>query len=319
MRLNWERIELSTFTFEPSKWLHFRDVQAIEKVRKIKRKDIEKHSNPDYRIRVVGNADLGWIWVTDMFYRIQAAAQAGEPCVLILPNPAHDYRNLAALINRFEVNCQNLHIFAMDEFADQDGNTAPEDGPQGFMHQLKKYLYFEIDEKLRPAEEQIHAPQTKIIDDYGKMLTDLGGADACYSGPGWTGHLAFIEPDAEFATDDIDEFLQMGSRIVTLSPFTVAQNSLHGSFGMSGDMAAVPPRAATIGPAQVRQAKYRMDMNAIGTAGTFVAWQRIATRLACHGPVTPKVPSSILQTMKTDVFITENIAADIEPIWDQGY
>jgi len=24
------------------------------------------------------------------------------------------------------------------------------------------------------------------------MITDLGGADICYSGPGWTGHLAFI-------------------------------------------------------------------------------------------------------------------------------
>jgi len=28
------------------------------------------------------------------------------------------------------------------------------------------------------------------------MIDDLGGADICYSVPGRTGHLAFIEPDA---------------------------------------------------------------------------------------------------------------------------
>ncbi|GAJ16275.1 unnamed protein product, partial [marine sediment metagenome] len=58
-------------------------------------------------------------------------------------------------------------------------------------------------------------------------IEDLGGADACYSGPGWTGHLAFIEPDAPEFEGSLEEWKKMGPRIVTLSPFTIAQNSLH--------------------------------------------------------------------------------------------
>ena len=187
------------------------------------------------------------------------------------------------------------------------------------MHALKKHLYFQIDPDLRPPETQFKAPQTAIIKDYGRMIADLGNADACYSGSGWAGHIAFIDPDTPEFAGSLEEFKRMGPRIVTLHPLTIAQNSLHGSFGMSGDLAAVPPRAATIGPAEVLAAKYRMDNNGLTTAGTFVSWQRLTTRLVAHGPVTPQVPASILQTVPTDFYITETIAHDIEPIWDQEY
>ena len=111
----------------------------------------------------------------------------------------------------------------------------------------------------------------------------------------------------------------MGARIVTLSPFTLAQNSLHGSFGMSGDIAAVPPKAATIGPAEVVASKNRMDMNGLTIHGTAATWQRMITRLVAHGPVTPLLPTSIHQTLRTDFYITETIARNIEPDWDKGY
>ena len=108
-----------------------------------------------------------------------------------------------------------------------------------------------IDSGLRPPDAQVVGFTTANVKDYAKSIEDAGGADICYSGPGWTGHLAFIEPDAPEFAGPLDEWRRMGPRIVTLSPFTFAQNSLHGSFGMSGDLAAVPPKAATIGPAQV--------------------------------------------------------------------
>jgi len=43
------------------------------------------------------------------------------------------------------------------------------------------------------------------------------------------------------------------------------------------------------------------------------------TRLVLHGPVTPRVPTSILQTLDTDVWVTESAAADVIPRWDKGY
>lgn len=310
---------MKEFDYSPSQWVPFRDKKVLEKVRKIKREDIEKHPNPEFKIKVVKDDEVEFIFVTDMFFRIKKAADEGKRAVLILPNPNHGYIKLAHLINKFRVNCKHLYTFNMDEYADEDGNIAPESYPQGFLRSMKNYLYKNIDEDLRPPEEQIMGPTTENINDYGKMIADMGGADACYSGPGWTGHLAFIEPDAPEFEAGLEEWKKMGPRIVTLSPFTIAQNSLHGSFGMSGDLALVPPKAATIGPAEVIGSKYRLDMHALTTAGTMVSWQRLMTRLVLHGPVTPKIPESILQTLATDVIVSETAAKNIDPVWDKGY
>ena len=268
---------------------------------------------------MVKDDEVEFIFVTDMFFRIKKAADEEKRVVLILPNPNHGYIKLAHLINKFKVNCKHLYTFNMDEYADEDGNIAPESYPQGFLRSMKNYFYKNIDEDLRPPEGHIMGPTTENINDYGKMIADMGGADACYSGPGWTGHLAFIEPDAPEFEASLEEWKKMGPRIVTLSPFTIAQNSLHGSFGMSGDLALVPPKAATIGPAEVIGSKYRLDMHALTTAGTMVSWQRLMTRLVLHGPVTPKIPESILQTLTTDVIVSETAAQNIEPAWDKGY
>lgn len=311
---------MGSFNYSPSQWVPYRNKEVIERVRKIKREDITKHNNPDYKIRVVGDDEIEFIWITDMFYRIKKAADEGRRLVLIVPNPVQCYRKVAYLINKFRVNCKNLWTFNMDEYADEDGNIAPESFPQGFMRAFKNYFYYQIDKDLRPPENQIIGFTNKNIKDYGKMIEDLGGADACYSGPGWTGHLAFIEPDApEFQASSLEEWKEMGPRIVTLSPFTIAQNSLHGSFGMSGDLAMVPPKAATIGPKQVIEAKYRMDMHFLTVGSTNISWQRFITRLCLHGEVTPLVPTSILQILKTDVYVSETIAQDIEPDWEKGY
>jgi len=43
------------------------------------------------------------------------------------------------------------------------------------------------------------------------------------------------------------------------------------------------------------------------------------TRLVLHGPVTPRLPASILQTLRTDVWVSESAARDIEPRSDIGY
>jgi glucosamine-6-phosphate deaminase len=310
---------MSVFVYEPSKWVPFRDREVLERIRKIKKEDIARHPNPEFKIKVVRDPDIEFLWISDLFFRIKESAERNRRIVLILPNPAFSYRKVAHLINRFRVTCSHLFVFIMDEYADQEGRIAPETWPQGLMHQFKKYFLHEIDPELRPPEAQICGPTTRNIASYGKMIAHLGGADACYSGPGWTGHLAFIEPDAPEFEADFEEWKKMGPRIVTLSPFTLAQNSLHGSFGRSGDLAILPPKAASIGPAEVIAAKYRMDMNALTVAGTSVSWQRLMTRLVAHGPVTPRIPSSLLQTLPTDFLIAESIAEDIRPDWGMGY
>jgi len=310
---------MSNFSYQPSKCVPFQDVAAIERCRRITRAQITQHRNPDLHIQVLPDAEIEMRWIFDIFYRIKTAMDAGERLVVITPNPWPMYKMVAMMINRFRVNCKNLWTFNMDEYANQDGMTAPEDWPYGFMYAFKRFFWSEIDADLRPPESQVHGPMTKNIDHYGQMIADMGGADICYSGPGWTGHLAFIEPDAPEFDLPLDQWRKTHAKICTLSPFTIAQNSLHGSFGASGDLAAVPPKAATIGPAEVIGAKNRIDLHAISVGGSPISWQRLTTRLCLHGPVTPRLPQSIMQELKADVWISESAARDIEPTWAIGY
>jgi len=310
---------MAEFRYAPSQYVPFRDVEAIARCRAIKREDIEKHPNKELKIRVVKDADIPFIVLSEMVGRIVRSAQEGKPLVLIMPNPVPLYRQVARVLNALKQSCAHVHCFAMDEYANEKGEIAPDTWEFGFGYAMKKNFIASLDEKLRPPEKQVHVFTNAHLNDYGKMITDLGGADLCYSGPGWTGHLAFVEPDAPEFDAPLEEWKEMGPRICTLSPFTLAQNSLHGSFGMSGDLSAVPPKSATIGPAQVIEAKSRIDIHALGVHGTATSWQRLITRLCLHGPVTPKVPGSIHQLLKTDAYVSETSAMNIEPNWDKGY
>lgn len=308
------------FDFKCGDYVPFKDREVCERLRKISGKDLEKHSNPDFKIKVIMNPHP--ILIATLFSRLKAASEAGKKYTMILGNPEPEtYIPLAQLINYFQVDCRNLHIFAMDEWADDMGNIAPETYEAGFAHSMLKYFVYQIEPKLRMPLENVHYPTNQNIADYSKMITDVGegGADICSSSPGWTGHMAFIDPVSEFMTEDIEEWLNMEARIVTLHPLTVAQNSLHGVFGQSGYIASVPPRAATIGPVDVKNARERIEVHALLTNNTFSSWQRMTSRLVLHGPVTPLIPSSMLQLMKTQVYVSEEIAAPFE-CWEKvGY
>ena len=302
---------MKDFTFMPADWIPFRDQEVLARVRAVRREDMEKHPNPDFKIKIVPS--FGSIFVADMVMRMRLSDELDQSCVMIVPNPDPvSYIQVAELINRFSINCRNVHVFAMDEWADDQGNIAPITYQAGFGYSLTKYLINNIDEKLRMPLSQVHVPTNATAKDYTKMIANAGngGADICYSGPGWAGHIGFVDPmTPEFACDTLEEFLAMGARVVTLHPLTIAQNSLHGCFGQSGDLANVPPRAFTIGPLDVKNAKNRMEMHGITTCGTYSAWQRMISRLVLYGPVTPLVPSSILQLWPTSVFVSEAIAA----------
>ena len=167
------------FTFAPAGFIPFRDTAAIARVRAIKRDDITHHRNPDFRITVIPDADLEFLWITDMFFRIKTAMDAGQPYVMIMPNPWPGYAKLAQMLNRARVNCRTLHTFNMDEYADEQGRIAPESWEFGFGHAFKKYFWSQLDRKFRPAEKQIHCFSDKNLKDYGRMLADLGNADIC--------------------------------------------------------------------------------------------------------------------------------------------
>lgn len=308
-----------SFEYKPSLHVPYKDMDVIARCRAIKRGDIDKHPNPDFQIRVVRDSDLRMMWITDIYSRIMLAGKSGHRIVMMMPNPCPVYRHLAYLINATKLDCKHVTWFALDEYADQDGRIAPPTWERGFAYAMLRFLWSEIDEDLRPPLDQVHSPSNENIAHYGDLMADAGGVDIAYTGPGWTGHAAFIEPDAPEFAGMLEEWKQMGARVCTLSPITLAQNSLHGSMGLSGDLSAVPPKAATVGPKEIIAAKHRWEMAGISIQSTVSSWQRLIARLCYHGPVTPLLPTSIMQTLRTDVYITESIASDIKDTWEKGY
>lgn len=298
------------FKYDLAKFIAFRDIETCERVRSIPRAEITRHPNPDFRIRVIDDPNLFYLsFALDFVTRIRRAAEEGRRFVGIFPvGPMPQYHIAAELINRLRIPMHHVHWFNMDEYADENGRTAPKDWEGSFCRAMFDNFFNRIEPDLRPPESQIHFPSTENIAHYGEQIEAAGGAEVCYGGIGWCGHIAFWEAHLGFEFgDDLEGFMRAGPRIVELHPMTIMQNALH-SFG--GDWSWVPPKAATIGPAQVVGARHRsfwLD----GYLGGGISWQRFVARLVAHGPVTPLVPGSILQKVGADYTLLGGVADDV--------
>ena len=116
----------SGFDFSPASFVPFRDKAAVERVRAIPRAKLTEHANPDFRIRILPDAEMEPLWIADMFERIRRSSEAGERFVMIAPNPWPSYDKVARLINEHRISCHHLHTFNMDEYANEHGDIAPE-------------------------------------------------------------------------------------------------------------------------------------------------------------------------------------------------
>lgn len=300
-----------TFTPQLATFLPFRDREACIAARSIQREDIATHANPEFRIRVEDAQDaLYSAFAHDLVDRIRTARDEGSPFVAIVPvGPVPQYAEAAKLINAERLSLSHVRTFNMDEYADEDGRTAPADWEGSFATAMWKSFFGLLDPDLRPPETNIHFPTSENISHYSEMIENAGGADVCYGGIGWSGHMAFWEPQlgAEFA-GDLDAYKAAPARLVELHPVTIMQNALH-SFG--ADWSWVPPKAVTVGPKDILGAKHRsfwLD----GYLGGGVSWQRFIARLVAHGPVNEFVPASLLQETRCDYTILGSVADNVE-------
>lgn len=301
---------MTDFSFRVAQFIDFRDTKELARVRAIPREQITEHNNADFRISVINERDEFYsAFANDLVGRIETTRDEGRDCVLILPvGPVPQFVKAAEIINARRLTLHHVHTFNMDEYADENGVTAPPAWEGSFQRTMLKVFFDLIDEELRPPREQIHFPTTDNVEVYGEQIAELGGAEACYGGIGWCGHIAFWESHLGHEFDgDLSAFRRASSRIVELHPMTVMQNALH-SFG--GDWSSVPPKAATIGPAEILGARHRsfwLD----GELGGGLSWQRFIARLVAHGPVSEFVPGSILQTVRTDYTLLGGVADDV--------
>jgi len=302
---------MTEFYFKPAEWLPSKDMAMLEKVRNIKRDEMEYTNENGFSVKVVLDPTL--MMVQDVFHRIYMSDINDTPLTMIFPNqwPAA-YSAIAGMINKWNVSCRNVHAFAMDEWADQDGNVAPLTYGAGLGYSFRNHFYANIREDLRPSADHWHVftNENKADNVYSEMIEECGngGADVVYSATGWPGHTAFVDPGTkEFAAGSMAEFLKLGSRIVTETPLTICENSLFSPMGASGDVWAVPPKAATIGPRDIMHARERFEMHCIVNPGGD-SWQRMISRIELYGPISMECPASIMRLGRGACYVSEVIA-----------
>lgn len=307
------------FEFKPVTWLPYHDDTVIRKVRQLSLQDMEKHSweNPNFLLRIV--PEVRSQFVIDLFERLRKADINNEKLTIILPgDSAAVLENVAALCNKYAVNCRNLHVFFTSEWADETGKVAPLSYEASKGRLFRKYFYGRLNADLRPPEEQIHYFTNENINVYSDLIgvTGNGGADICYTSTGWSGRLEAIEPAGEFACATLQEYLLQKARIVTNNIITTAEESMRGIFASSGNLAAVPPKSASIGPRDIVYARDHMELqDKTDPAGQF-AWQCMSLRLMLFGPITPSLPGSILRLFKGICYVSETVAKEIKNIPD---
>ena len=310
------------FYFRPASWLpHAKlPLEELERVRNIKREDMEYTNENGFSVRVVINPTL--CMVQDVFYRILMSDLHDTHLTMIFPNQWPDaYSAIAEMINRYNVSCRNVDAFAMDEWADEDGNVAPVTYGAGLGYSFLNHFYGRIREDLRPSVDHWHVftNENKADNVYSRIIEDVGGggADVVYSATGWPGHTAFIDPGSpEFAADSLEEFCKLGSRLVTETPLTISENSLFAPMGASGDVWAVPPRAATIGPRDIVNARERFEMHNFSNPDGS-SWQRMISRLELYGPISMECPASIMRLGKGVCYVSEALAKPFGS-WSNG-
>src|SRR5881628_2403704 len=154
-----------TFGYNLAQFIPFRDAAACGRVRAIKKEDISRHANPEFRIRVIEDpAEFYLQFALDIVLRLKESLEAGTNLVAIFPvGPMPQYEIAAAMINNFRISCRHLISFNMDEYADQDGNTAPKHWEGSFQRAMVENFFSRLAPELRPPDRQIHFPTREKI------------------------------------------------------------------------------------------------------------------------------------------------------------
>ncbi len=149
-------------------------------------------------------ADFDTFMGHEIALTIRRARDAGEKLVMILPvGPMGMYRWTVFFLKEWNVPCDHVYGFNMDEWSDAQGNTLPPDNTGSFRYAMEQAFYGPLG-KLTVPEKQRHFATKDVIGTYGDRIGELKAAGAKHCvifGIGRVCHIAFWEPQfaAEYA------------------------------------------------------------------------------------------------------------------------
>ena len=186
-------------------------------------------------------------------------------------SPIGTYQQLIAWEHKGDVDFRHVSTVNLDEYV-----GLPAGHPQSYAHFMRENFFDHIQIDLRNT----HIPNGMAEDGdaecrhYDATIRQLGGIDLQLLGLGPNGHIGFNEPEDVFQKD---------THRVALTDATIQANKRF--FASEAD---VPHFAYTMGICGIMQAR-RIVMVVSGESKANILKQ------AFFGPVTPRVPASILQ------------------------
>lgn len=199
-------------------------------------------------------------------------------------SPVGTYKNLVAMYEAGDLDFSQISSYNLDEYR---GISRSND--QSYYYFMNENLF----DHVNINKDATHVPNGENLDaenectTYEAAVRAIGGVDLQLLGMGRNAHIGFNEPDDHFSkyTHQVD-----------LTESTIAANTRF--FEREED---VPRQAISMGMQAITQAR-KILLIASG------ADKADALYASCFGPVTPKVPASILQLHQDVTIIADEEA-----------
>lgn len=244
---------------------------------------------------------------------IKNARERNEKLALILPvGPMGMYRWAVYFLNEWNVKCDHVYTFNMDEWSDSEGNTLPNTNPASFEYSMKEAFFDKLGENTVPPKQRNFATKDNLPtypDKIAKLKND-GVKLVLVYGIGRMCHIAFWEP--QFAEDysSVEEWKKAPYRIAAkLHPLTIEQNAIT---SFKSRTTLVPCRANTIGPALFLQADYAIG-GADGAFNRGMGWQGMSFLTTLHYGPDMNITSTFIPTLPGKLFYLKNLAGPLVP------
>lgn len=245
--------------------------------------------------------------------QIKNARERGEKLAMIIPvGPMGMYKWAVYFLREWNVSCDHVYTFNMDEWSDENGNTLPATNPASFEYCMKDAFFNPLGELTVPEGQRNFATKDNLPTYPGKIaaLKAEGAKLVLIFGIGRMCHIAFWEPHfaAEFETEAQwkAQPYRLGAK---LHPLTIEQNAIT---SFKSRTTLVPCRANTVGPALLLQADYIIG-GADGALGRGMGWQGMSFLTTLHYGPDMWVTSSYMPTFPGKLFFLSELAGPLVP------
>jgi glucosamine-6-phosphate deaminase len=195
------------------------------------------------------------------------------------------YAALVSLHRRKAVSFADATSFNLDEFL----GLGPE-APQSFQAFLRRHFFRHVNlpQPRQHSLDGLTRDWRREVARYEGAIRKMRGLDVCVLGIGRNGHVAFNEPADRLRRRTHRQRLTLATRRDSAAAF--------------GGLRAVPVEALTIGMDAILTAR---EVVLIATGGSKAA----IVRRALDGPITPRVPASLLQRHSRLTVLLDRAAA----------